>query len=65
MELWQGAALVASATADAAGSAVLSVVRQPILRDATFKIVDEQGRLVLARGFDLVVGGDAYEFTRG
>ncbi|MEM2246331.1 MAG: hypothetical protein QXU91_07750, partial [Thermofilum sp.] len=65
VELWQGATLVASATADTSGNAALNVLQKPIIEGATFKIVDEQGQPVISRDFNLVVGGDAYQFVQG
>lgn len=65
VELWQDTALVASAEADASGVAALNVLQQPIVERAAFTVRDEQGQLVLIKSFDLVVGGDAYQFTRG
>ncbi|MEM4811211.1 MAG: hypothetical protein QXS92_04795, partial [Thermofilum sp.] len=60
VELWQGATLVASATADTSGNAALNVLQKPIIEGATFKIIDEQGQLVISKNFDLILGGDAY-----
>jgi len=61
-ELYLGSTLVAAASADPSGTAVLPVAHYPILRGASLVLKDASGGQVLSRSFD-VVGGDVYEFT--
>jgi len=62
-ELYLGGSLVASATADSSGTAWLLTAHYPVLRGATLVLKDSGGGQALSRAFELIVGGDVFEFT--
>ncbi|MEM2794962.1 MAG: hypothetical protein QXY49_03810 [Thermofilaceae archaeon] len=60
VELWEGSVLRASGTAGTDGAVDLNVLQYPIINNGMFVIKDQQGREILRKVFDMVVGGDAY-----
>jgi hypothetical protein len=54
--------LVASATADSSGKALLSVLAKPIITNGKIMLRDSSGNMIIERTFSQIVGGDTYTY---
>lgn len=60
VELWEGGTLRAVGVAGTEGTVELNVLQYPIINNGMFIVKDGQGREILRKSFDVVLGGDTY-----